>query len=108
MATAAPVSKRRGDNVDVKKTKVKRRQGAAKKPVVRLSRLQKPAEMSLEAWQTELRRQFGREQPFTLKNVGRDLVFSDFLVINPQSDSTYDVRIRGTEPGDNYCSCPDF
>ena len=51
--------------------------------------------MSLEAWQTELRRQFGREQRFRLKNLGRGAVFSEFEVTNPQSRSTYRVAIRG-------------
>jgi superfamily II DNA or RNA helicase len=74
----------------------------------KLSRLHKPADMSLEAWQRELRRQFGREQPFTLKNAGAEPVFSDFHVSNPRSGGAYRVAIRGPRPGDNYCSCPDF
>src|SRR2546426_5398643 len=36
----------------------------------KLSRLHRPEGMSLEAWQTTLRRQFGREQRFLLKNSG--------------------------------------
>lgn len=74
----------------------------------KLSRLHQPPEMSLEEWQRELRRQFGREQPFTLKNAGTEPVFSDFHVNNPRSGSVYRVAIRGSRPGDNYCSCPDF
>lgn len=73
-----------------------------------LSRLYKPADLSLEAWQIELRRQFGREQRYRLKNVGRGEVFSEFEVTNPESRNTYRVSIRGTQPGDNRCSCPDF
>jgi superfamily II DNA or RNA helicase len=64
--------------------------------------------MSLEAWQRELRRQFGREQPFTVKNAGTEPVFSDFHVNNPRSGSVYRVAIRGARPGHNYCNCPDF
>jgi superfamily II DNA or RNA helicase len=74
----------------------------------KLSRLHKPAEMSLEQWQAALRKQFGREQNFRLKNIGGHAVFSEFEVTNPQSKSTYRVAIRGTRPGDNFCSCPDF
>lgn len=74
----------------------------------KLSRTRRPAGMSLEQWQTELRRQFGAEQPFELKNTGGQPVFSDFEVTNPQSKNTYRVSIRGTQPGDNFCSCPDF
>lgn len=74
----------------------------------KLSRLHKPAEMSLEDWQIELRRQFGRAQDFTLKNVGDQPIFSEFEVTNPQSKSTYRVTIRGRDLGDNACTCPDF
>ncbi len=74
----------------------------------KLSRLHKPEGMSLEDWQIELRRQFGREQNFRIENVGEHPIFSIFHVTNPQSNNTYRVHIRGVEPGDNYCSCPDF
>jgi superfamily II DNA or RNA helicase len=74
----------------------------------KLSRLVKPENMSLEDWQIELRRQFGREQNFLLKNLGDERIFSEFEVTNPQTKSAYRVHIRGTQLGDNYCSCPDF
>jgi len=64
--------------------------------------------MSLEAWQTALRRQFGREQRFLLKNTGGHPVFSEFEVANPLSRNVYRVAIRGSEAGNNFCSCPDF
>ena len=60
-----------------------------------LSHRRKPPEMSLETWQRELRRQFGREQRFTLRNLGPEAVFSEFQVSNPQNASTYRVAIRG-------------
>jgi hypothetical protein len=102
MATVVSSGKRRG------KGKRAGKKSSREKSLPKYSRLRKPDDMSLEQWQTELRRQFGREQPFTLKNVGGDLVYSDFLVTNPDSQSTYQVRIRGLAAGDNYCSCPDF
>src|SRR5712692_8129259 len=74
----------------------------------KLSRLKKPEKMGLEVWQRELRRQFGREQQFLLKNVGSHPVFSDFHVTNPENKNTYRVAIRGIQLGENYCSCPDF
>jgi superfamily II DNA or RNA helicase len=73
-----------------------------------LSRSSKPQDMSLEEWQTVLRRQFGREQKYKLENVGGDAVFSEFRVTNPQTKSTYRVVIRGSHDGDNHCQCPDF
>jgi len=80
----------------------------AARPTPKLSRLHQPEDMPLDVWQRELRRQFAREQPFTMKNTGGEPVFSDFQVSNPTSRSTYRVAVRGTRPGDNYCSCPDF
>jgi superfamily II DNA or RNA helicase len=74
----------------------------------KLSRLHKPDDMSLEMWQRELRRQFGREQAFVLKNVGTEPVFSEYQVTNPQTSGAYRVAIRGGSPGDNYCTCGDF
>ena len=60
-----------------------------------LSNLRKPDDMTLEDWQIELRRQFGRKQDFLLKNLGGQPVFSEFEVTNPQSQRTYRVQIRG-------------
>ena len=74
----------------------------------KLSRLHRPEGMTLEAWQAGLRRQFGREQRFTLQNLGADRLFSEFQVGNPQTRSTYRVAIRGSAPGRNFCTCPDF
>src|SRR5436189_5696772 len=74
----------------------------------KLSRQHKPAGMSLEDWQIELRRQFGREQPYRLTNLGARPVFSEFAVTNPQGGTTYRVTVRGGRPGDNHCTCPDF
>ena len=64
--------------------------------------------MTPEAWQAALRRQFGREQRFRLKNVGAHPLFSEFQVINSQSRRTYRVAIRGSELGSNFCACADF
>src|SRR5438552_423392 len=85
-----------------------RKSGKSTRRSAKLSRLQKPHDMSLEAWQIELRRQFGREQRFALRNLGDHPVFSEFEVKNPQSQNRYRVVIRGPGLGDNFCSCPDF
>ncbi len=85
--------------------------GSAKprtKQPAKLSRLQKPEHLSLEEWQRELRRQFGREQDFGIKNRGDHDIFSEFEITNPQSKSTNRVIIRGPQLGDNFCSCGDF
>jgi superfamily II DNA or RNA helicase len=74
----------------------------------KLSRSHAPADLSLADWQRGLRRQFGREQPFGLENLGSEPFFSEFRVSNPVSKSSYRVAIRGRGPGGNFCSCPDF
>ena len=80
---------------------------AAAKPR-RLSRTQPSEDLSTPEWQVALRSQYGREQAFVMKNLGKEPVFSEYAVHNPNSDSTYRVAIRGVDPGVNYCACPDF
>ena len=43
-----------------------------------------------------------------LENVGAETVFSDFEVTNPGNGNRYRVAIRGVQPGENFCACPDF
>lgn len=81
---------------------------ASKTVEPRLSRLRRPPNLPAADWQTALRRQFGREQNFGLKNLGSEPVFSDFAVSNPASRSHYRVAIRGAGLGQNFCTCPDF
>ncbi len=85
-----------------------RRSSAAKATEPRLSRTRRPANLEVADWQTALRRQFGREQPFELENLGSDPVFSDFRVHNPAGGTRYRVAIRGRDLGQNFCTCPDF
>ena len=74
----------------------------------KLSRTHAPADLSPLDWQRALRRQFGREQAFGLDNLSGEPFFSEFRVNNPVSKSSYRVAIRGLQPGDNFCSCPDY
>ena len=41
----------------------------------RLSRTRRPKDVAVADWQAALRRQFGREQDFTLKNLGSERVW---------------------------------
>ena len=90
-------SKRRNSNSAVKLNKEPK-----------LSRTHVPAGLSQVDWQRGLRRQFGREQAFMLTNLSNEPFFSEFRVGNPVSNSVYRVAIRGLQPGDNFCSCPDY
>jgi len=85
-----------------------RRKTPKGRKIKKISRLRKPEDMPLEQWQVALRKQFGQEQDFRLKNIGDEPIFSEFIVKNPQNQSEYRVAIRGQRIGDNYCSCPDF
>jgi len=77
-----------------------------KKPLVPYHR--KPLELSMEAWQMALRRQFAEDHPFGIENTGTEEVFSDFCVTNPESGNTYKVSIRDNSHSFNFCSCYDF
>ena len=102
MATATKRARRGARRKPAKK---KSASGASAK---RVSRLRQPRDMTLSAWQTELRRQFGPDQDFKLENIGAEPIFSEFHVTNSTSGGTYRVAIRGIEPGVNFCSCADF
>jgi SNF2 family DNA or RNA helicase len=58
--------------------------------------------------QIDLRRQRAREGQFTIDNLGRKKVFSDYRVTNRQTGGSYTVTIRGLDVGENACTCPDF
>ncbi len=90
------------------KTKSQTKKQVKQTKAKKTPRTRKPKDMSLPEWQRALRREFGREQNFELKNIGEDPIFSEFFVSNPESERTYRVAIRGNQAGDNFCSCPDF
>src|SRR5271169_1910367 len=75
---------------------------------LKVSRTYKPEDLSLEDWQRALRKQFGEQQKFILRNNGEHPIFSEFSLTNPATGNTYKLAIRGRAAGDNYCSCPDF
>ncbi|MCK5505800.1 MAG: DEAD/DEAH box helicase [Thermodesulfovibrionia bacterium] len=91
----------------MKKTSKKPKSKA--KPIrPKISRTLKPESLDVGEWQRLLRKQYGELQNFKIKNIGSHLFFSEFSVANQASGRTYKVAIRGTLPGENYCSCPDF
>ncbi len=74
----------------------------------KLSRTKRPEGMPLEEWQIGLRREHGRTQEFDIQNLTDEPIFSEFLVKNAQSQSSYHVILRGKDLGDNSCTCGDF
>ncbi|MBF0558671.1 MAG: DEAD/DEAH box helicase [Nitrospirae bacterium] len=94
-----------------KKTAVARQKGKKSrfKPIkLKVSRIHKPDDLSLEEWQRILRRQYAEQKNYKLLNIGDHPIFSDFQLTSTDSGRTYKIAIRGDAPGDNYCSCPDF
>ncbi|MBI3839099.1 MAG: DEAD/DEAH box helicase [Planctomycetia bacterium] len=49
-----------------------------------------------------------RIEKMSVKTIDATRPWTDYLVTNRLSGKTYRVALRGTEPGDSYCSCPDF
>ncbi|MEX2559540.1 MAG: SNF2-related protein, partial [Pirellulales bacterium] len=47
-------------------------------------------------------------EPMAVKSLDPSRPWTDYTVTNRASGKTYRVALRGVEPGDSYCSCPDF
>src|SRR5580698_8722262 len=58
--------------------------------------------------QIDIRRKRAKAGKFQIENLGKNRVFSDYRVTNPDSGGQYTVSIRGFDVGDNTCTCPDF
>jgi superfamily II DNA or RNA helicase len=58
--------------------------------------------------QIDLRRQRAKTSHFIIENLGKNRIFSEYQVTNPESGGQYRVTIRGFDIGDNSCTCPDF
>src|SRR5262245_24809706 len=58
--------------------------------------------------QIDLRRRRAKAGRFLIHNLGKNRVYSDFRVTNPETGGAYTVTVRGFDVGDNACSCPDF
>ncbi len=77
----------------------------------RISLREKPENMTLEQWQAALRRNISQVQKFRLE-VG-DNPFHEkpnpyFTVRNLENRNVYELEIRGSNPHESYCSCPDY
>ncbi len=97
-----------------KSTAKKKKPAAAKKKKASIPYHRKPDQMTLDEWQTALRKQFAEQSSFGIENIGDEPVFSDYHVYNPLSDSSHKVALRSNpkelEQGINFnfCSCYDF
>ncbi|MCP4674404.1 MAG: DEAD/DEAH box helicase [Deltaproteobacteria bacterium] len=48
------------------------------------------------------------EEKMRVQSCEPKILWTDYLVTNSSSGRAYRVALRGWEPGESYCSCPDF
>jgi superfamily II DNA or RNA helicase len=48
------------------------------------------------------------EEKMAVSSAEPAVLWTDYLVTNKASGKSYRVALRGWEPGESYCSCPDF
>jgi hypothetical protein len=66
------------------------------------------SEKELVARAIEDRRERASSEKMTVRAVDANRLWSDYLVTSVASGRTYRVALRGWEPGESYCTCPDF
>jgi superfamily II DNA or RNA helicase len=54
------------------------------------------------------RQERARVEKMKVRPVDGKALWTDYLVTSAASGKTYRVSLRGWEPGESYCSCPDF
>jgi hypothetical protein len=73
-----------------------------RKPIESLS------ETELIALALAEREQRARDEKMRLQSMDPRQLWTDYVVTNPLSGKSYRVALRGWQPGESYCSCPDF
>lgn len=63
-------------------------------------------ELLRRAW--DERRKRAEEEKMTLRSLNADEPWTDYVLTSHRSGKSYRVALQGTEPGQSYCSCPDF
>lgn len=54
------------------------------------------------------REQRAKSEKMTLRSANPKKPWTDYIVTSHLSGKTYRVSLRGFEPGESYCTCPDF
>jgi len=65
-------------------------------------------EAALVAQAIAERRQRARDEKMRLKSMNSKQLWTDYVVTNLLSGKSYRLALRGWQPGESYCSCPDF
>jgi SNF2-related domain/Helicase conserved C-terminal domain len=85
----------------------KMRLGLAAKPKARVP-VESLAEDELVRQALADRAERAKTEPMKVESRDPDRPWTDYTVTSRVSGKTYRVALRGTEPGESYCSCPDF
>lgn len=48
------------------------------------------------------------KEKMTLRSTDAELPWTDYILTSQESGKTYRISLRGLEPGQSYCTCPDF
>ena len=54
------------------------------------------------------RQQRAVEEKMRLKSMDPGRLWTDYVITNQASGKSYRLALRGWQPGESYCSCPDF
>ena len=81
--------------------------GLAKPPKERVP-VESLSDEELIAQALEDRRVRSVEQRMKVRSLNPDELWTDYVVTNPESGKSYRVALRGWEPGESFCTCPDF
>jgi hypothetical protein len=54
------------------------------------------------------RQQRAIEEKMHLKSMQPKRLWTDYVITNQASGKSYRIALRGWQPGESYCSCPDF
>lgn len=85
----------------------KLRLGLAAPPKPRVA-VESLAEDELIARALADRAERAKEEKMQIKSADDSQPWTDYVVTNRLSGKSYRVALRGLEPGDSFCSCPDF
>lgn len=70
--------------------------------------LESLTEEALVAQAIAEREERARTEKMRLASQDPDEIWTDYTITNAASGKTYRVALRGSKPGESYCSCPDF
>ena len=74
----------------------------------KVSYYKKHESLALDEWQFALRKKYATQHHLIVERIGTEVVFSEYIVRNPDRKSSYSVSIRSNDNTRNFCTCFDF